>query len=127
MKFYGSIGFAVTEDDGDGVWKEKITDKKYAGDVIQYTRRKESGEHINDGLRINVQISILCYDPWFHDHMTQIRYVEYMGSKWVVESIDPTKYPSVLLTLGGLYHGDEPEEESEDSAPEETGGDSGDD
>lgn len=127
MKFYGSIGFAVTEDDGDGVWKEKITDKKYAGDVIQYTRRKESGEHINDGLRINVQISILCYDPWFHDHMTQIRYVEYMGSKWVVESIDPTKYPSVLLTLGGLYHGDEPEEESEDSAPENTGGDSGDD
>lgn len=127
MKFYGSIGFAVTEDDGNGVWKEKITDKKYAGDVVQYTRRKESGEHINDGLRINVQISILCYDPWFHDHMTQIRYVEYMGSKWVVESIDPTKYPSVLLTLGGLYHGDEPEEESQDSAPENTGGDSGDD
>ena len=127
MKFYGSIGFAVTEDDGDGIWKEKITDKMYAGDVVQYTRRKESGEHINDGLRINVQISILCYDPWFHDHMTQIRYVEYMGSKWVVESIDPTKYPSVLLTLGGLYHGDEPEEESQDSAPENTGGDSGDD
>lgn len=127
MKFYGRVGFAVTEDDGDGVWKEKITDKKYAGDVLQYTRRKESGEHINDGLRINVQISILCYDPWFHNNLSQIRYVEYMGAKWVVESIDPTKYPSVVLTLGGLYHGDEPEEESQDSASENTGDNSGDD
>ena len=127
MKFYGKVGFAVTEDDGDGVWKEKITDKKYAGDITQYTRRKESGEHINDGLRVNVQISILCYDPWFHNNLSQIRYVEYMGAKWVVESIDPTKYPSVVLTLGGLYHGDEPEEESQDSAPENTGDDSGDD
>ena len=127
MKFYGRVGFAVTEDDGNGVWKEKITDKKYAGDVLQYTRRKESGEHINDGLRINVQISILCYDPWFHNNLSQIRYVEYMGVKWVVESIDPTKYPSVVLTLGGLYHGDEPEEESQDSTSENTGDNSGDD
>lgn len=127
MKFYGKIGFSITENDDDGVWKEKITEKKYAGDVLQYTRRKESGEHINDGLRVNVQISILCYDPWFHNNLSQIRYVEYMGAKWVVESIDPTKYPSVVLTLGGLYHGDEPEEESQDSASEDTGGDSGDD
>lgn len=115
MKFYGPVGFAVTkplEDDPD-VWKEKIVEKKLSGDVLQYTRRKEAGEHIIDGLQINVQISILCLDPWFHDHFTQIRYVEYKGSKWKVESIDPTKYPSVLVTLGGLYHGDEPDESEE--------------
>ena len=125
MKFYGNIGFAVTEDKGDGVWKESITEKKYSGDVMQLTRRVESGEHINDGLRINCQISILCIDPWFHDHISYIRYAEYMGNKWTVESVDPTKYPSVLLTLGGLYHGNEPEEESQDSASEETGENSG--
>lgn len=115
MKFYGPVGFAVTkplEDDPD-VWKEVITEKKLSGDVLQYTRRKDSGEHIIDGLQINVQISILCMDPWFHDHFTQIRYVEYKGSKWKVESIDPTKYPSVVVTLGGLYHGDEPDEPEE--------------
>lgn len=113
MKFYGYIGFAITEDVGHSVWKEKITQKKYAGDVLQLTRRVDPGEHINDGLRINCQISILCYDPWFHDHVSQIRYAEYMGSKWIVESVDPTKYPSVVLTLGGLYHGEEPEGEPE--------------
>ena len=133
MKFYGKVGFSVTEDQGDGVWKEKIAEKTYSGDVLQYTRRKESGEHINDGLRINVQISILCLDPWFQDNISQIRYVEYQKAKWVVESIDPTKYPSVVLTLGGLYHGyepddgepDEPEEGETEEVPEDSGGDSG--
>ena len=127
MKFCGKVGFSVTEDDGDGRWIEKITDKgkTYTGDVLQYTRRKEAGEHINDGLRINAQISILTLDPWFHENVSQIRYVEYMGAKWEVESIDPTKYPSIVLTLGGLYHGDEPEEGSEDQTSEETGEDSG--
>ena len=125
MKFYGPIGFAITVDDGDGVWKEKITEKNASGDVIQLTRRVESGEHINDGLRINCQISILCIDPWFLDHISYIRYVGYLGNKWIVESVDPTKYPSVILTLGGLYHGDEPEEEPESGASEDSGGDSG--
>ena len=110
MKFYGNIGFAVTEDDGDGVWKETITDKKYAGDILRFARNKESGEHINDGLRINTQISLLL-DPWFQDHISQLRYAEYMNTKWIIDSVD-IQYPRVNLTLGGIYHGDEPEEDS---------------
>lgn len=131
MKFYGNIGFAVTVDDGDGVWKETITDKKYTGDVMRLSRNRESGEHINDGLRINTQISLLL-DPWFQEHLSQIRYVEYMNTKWIAESVE-VQYPRVNITLGGIYHGyepddgksDEPEKESEDSASEETRGNSG--
>lgn len=130
MKFYGKVGFAVTEDEGDGVWKEKITDKKYTGDVLHLQKNRDSGEHINDGLRLNSQFSILM-DPWFYDHLASIRYIEYMGAKWIVETVDPTNYPRVLLTPGGIYHGDEPEQEdeseetSEEGTSEETGGDSG--
>ena len=115
MKFYGAVGFSITEplEDDPDVWKPKIVEKKYAGDVLQYTRRKESGEHINDGLLLNVQISILSLDPWFHSNISQIAYVTYLGNKWKVDAIDPTKYPSVVLTLGGLYHGDEPDEPEE--------------
>lgn len=119
MKFYGPIGFSITEplEDDPDVWKPRIVEKKYTGDILQYTRRKDAGEHIIDGLQINVQISILTLDPWFHNNITQIAYVTYLGIKWKVESIDPTKYPSVVLTLGGLYHGDEPDK----SEVEETG------
>lgn len=124
MKFYGNIGFSVTEDMGDSVWKEKITDKKYSGDILRLQRNKDAGEHINDGLRLNSQFSILM-DPWFQDHLSSIRYIEYMGSKWTIESVDPTNYPRVLLTPGGLYHEDEPEEEPEETPGSETEGDSG--
>lgn len=128
MKYYGNIGFSETVDDGDGVWKEKITDKKYSGDVLRLQRSKNAGEHINDGLRLNSQFSILM-DPWFQDHFSSVKYIEYMGSKWTVETLDPTNYPRVLITPGGLYHGyepdDEPEEETPVETPEETGGDSG--
>ena len=116
MKFYGPIGFSETKEIEDGVWRSTIVEKKYTGDILQYSRRRDSGEHINDGLRVNVQISILCLDPWFHNNLSQIQYVEYMGAKWKVETIGPSEYPSVLLTLGGLYHGDEPEEIEEAGA-----------
>lgn len=124
MKFCGKIGFEVTVDDGDGVWKPTITDKTYTGDVLRLIRNKDSGEHINDGLRLNSQFSILM-DPWFQDHFSSIKYIEYMGTKWTIESADPTNYPRILLTPGGIYHGDEPEEGTESSTSEETGGDSG--
>lgn len=131
MKFYGKIGFAVTVDDGDGIWKETITDKKYAGDITRLSRNRESGEHINDGLRINTQISLLL-DPWFQEHLSQIRYVEYMSAKWIAESVE-VQYPRVNITLGGIYHGyepddgesDEPEEGETEEVPEDSGGDSG--
>ena len=123
MKFYGNVGFTVTVDDGDGVWNEKITDKKYSGDVLRLIRNKDSGEHINDGLRLNSQFSLLM-DSWFQNNFASVRYVEYMGTKWSVESIE-NQYPRVLITPGGIYHGDEPEEEPEGSTSEDTGGDSG--
>lgn len=123
MKFYGKIGFAVTVDDGDGVHAPKLTAKPYAGDVLRLSRNKDSGEHINDGLRLNSQFSILM-DPWFQDHFSSIKYIEFMNTKWTVESVE-LQYPRVLLTPGGIYHGDEPEEEPEGSTSEETGGDSG--
>lgn len=107
MKFYGKIGFAVTVDDGDGVWKEKITDRKYSGDVVRLIRNKEAGEHINDGLRLNSQFSILL-DPWFQEHLSQIRYIEYAGANWIAETIE-VQYPRVLITPGGIYHGEESE------------------
>lgn len=123
MKFYGNIGFAVTEKTSPGVWTPTITTKKYSGDILQLSKRLDSGEHINDGLRLNVQISIVC-DPWFQENLSRILYVEYLGSKWKVETITPS-YPRMTLTLGGLYNEDEEEEIDDDETP--GSGDSGED
>ena len=135
MKFYGKIGFEITEDKGDDIWQEVVVEKTYYGDILRLQKNKDSGEHINDGLRLNSQFSILM-DPWFQNHLSAVRYIEYMGAKWTIDSVDPTNYPRVLLTPGGLYHGnepepddpgdpDEPEEGEEGETGESTEGDSG--
>lgn len=122
MKFYGKIGFSITEKTSPGIWTPSITTRNYSGDVIQLTKRLDSGEHINDGLRLNVQISIIC-DPWFQENLSRTAYVEYLGNKWKIESISP-QYPRMILTLGGLYH-EEEEEIDEDNSSDS--GDSGED
>ena len=34
-KFYGVIGYITTEETKPGVWEEKITERKYAGELLQ--------------------------------------------------------------------------------------------
>ena len=41
-KFYGVIGYAVTDEIRPGVWGEKITVRNYYGDVIRNTRQYQS-------------------------------------------------------------------------------------
>lgn len=102
MKFYGNIAFRNTAETLPDVWTEEIKTKTYYGDVQKLSKRNESGEHVIDGLRINTSISVLM-DPWMSDNFQNILYVEYMNSKWKVESAE-ILYPRIVLTLGGLYN-----------------------
>ena len=43
-KFYGAIGYSVTEEIRPGVWGEKITVRDYYGDVIRNTRQYQSSD-----------------------------------------------------------------------------------
>jgi len=107
-KFYGPIGYAVTEETSPGVWKEKITEKNYYGDVIRNTRRWQAGSGINDDLEINNQLSIVS-DPYAQTHFHTMRYVTWMGSRWKVTNVE-VQFPRLLLTIGGVYNGPEPED-----------------
>ena len=43
-KFYGNIGFFETKDNGNGVWKQQITEKPYYGDFMrQISQNQNSG------------------------------------------------------------------------------------
>ena len=56
-KFYGAIGYAVTEEIRPGVWGEKITVRDYYGDVIRNTRQYQSSDNLNDNLNVsNVEV-----------------------------------------------------------------------
>lgn len=100
-KTYGAIGFAVIEEPSPGVYKETIEERNYYGDLIRNTRRLQTSDKLNDDINVANEISIIS-DPYANQNFHAIRYVEFMGSKWKVSSVE-VSYPRLILTLGGLY------------------------
>lgn len=103
-KFKGVVGFAETVETEPGIYDEKITERRYSGDLLRNNRRLESSDNINDNINISNEISILA-DAYAFRHFHAMRYVEFEGAKWKVSSVDATKRPRLVLTLGGLYNG----------------------
>ncbi len=102
-KFYGAIGYAVTEETKPGVWMEKITERMYYGDLTRNTRKLQSTDQLNDNINVANEISIVA-DPFANENFHSMKYVEFMGAKWKITSIE-VQYPRLILTVGGVYNG----------------------
>ncbi len=102
-KFYGKIGYAMTKETTPGVWVEEIVERSYYGDVIRNIRRLQGSENLNDDINVSNEISIVA-DAFANQNFHSMRYVEYMGAKWKVSSVE-VKYPRLILNIGGVYNG----------------------
>lgn len=102
-KFYGAIGFGVTEETAPGVWTEKIVERNYYGDLIRNTRKYQSSGNLNDDLTISNEISIIA-DPYVNENFHLMKYVTFMGAKWKISNVD-VQYPRLILSIGGIYNG----------------------
>lgn len=102
-KFYGVIGYAVTEETKPGVWMEKITERMYYGDLTRNTRKLQSTDQLNDNINVANEISIIA-DPFANENFHSMKYVEFMGAKWKITSIE-VQHPRLILTVGGVYNG----------------------
>lgn len=101
-KFFGKIGYGVTEEVKPGVWKNKITEREYFGDLTRITRRLESASQVNDNINISNEISIVA-DPFAYENFHSMLYAEYNGAKWRISSVE-VQYPRLILSIGGLYN-----------------------
>lgn len=101
-KYYGTVGYAVTEETAPDVWQETITERQYSGDILRLTRKWEGSERLNDNLNVSNRISILA-DPFAYDNFHLIRYCTWMGTKWKVTHVE-VAYPRLTLDLGGVYN-----------------------
>ena len=106
-KYFGKIGYGVTEETRPGVYEQNITVKEYYGDIVRNSRRLENGGKVNDDLNINMNLSIVA-DPFAYQNFHQLKYVEYMGTKWKATSVEP-QFPRLIITLGGVYNGEDGE------------------
>ena len=101
-KWCGIIGYAEQVETTPGVWSEQITERKYYGDVIRNNRRLQSAGKLNDDINVGNEISIIA-DPFANNNFHSMRYVEFMGTKWKVATVD-VQYPRLILSLGGVYN-----------------------
>ena len=102
-KFYGKIGFAETVETSPGVFVEKIVERSYYGDVLEYSRRLQSSDKVNDNVELTNQLSIVADENAF-SKLSGIRYAIFMGIKWKISSVK-VQYPRLLLTLGDEWNG----------------------
>lgn len=103
-KFYGAIGYGIPTEIEPGIWDDKIEEREYRGDVYRFTTQwSSSSESTNDDLTVNNQISIIS-DPFAEKNSHYMKYVQFMGAKWKIKSIE-VKYPRLVLTIGGVYNG----------------------
>ena len=107
-KFFGKVGYCETVETSPGVWTEQISEREYFGDVIRNHKRIQNSEHLNDNLDVTNQISIVA-DPFAYSHFHAMRYVDWMGAKWKITDVE-VEYPRLLLSMGGVYNGPEPED-----------------
>ncbi len=106
MKYYGNIGFAVSEEkmvDGQhtGVWEQRITVKKYYGELSKPVNKWQNGSGANQDASFSSQLSIVS-DPFAIENFHSIKYAEFLGVKWKVTAVEIMR-PRLLLTLGGEY------------------------
>ena len=104
-RWFGKVGYSETVETAPGVWMPQDTIREYYGDVTRNaTRWTGNSDSTNDDLTVNTQISIVA-DPFAVEKFYSIKWIEFMGVKWSVDSVDPTQPPRLILNLGGVYNG----------------------
>jgi hypothetical protein len=106
MKFYGKVGYGAPVETAPGVNSVVITEVPYFGDVVRNSRVLREGDRVNDDLSVDNSISSVA-DAYAIQNIFAIRYVEWMGTLWVVSNVD-IQSPRLLLRLGGVYNGPKP-------------------
>lgn len=106
MKFYGRVGYAENSETSQDVWDDSIIERMYVGDVLSNNRRANNGESVNDNLDISNRISVVA-DAFAYEHFFNMKYVEWMGTLWKIQSVEVQR-PRLILSLGGVYNGPTP-------------------
>lgn len=102
-KFYGPVGYGISEETAPGVFTQTMVEHPYYGDVIKNSRKLENGDKVNNDISVGNSISILA-DAYANEHFFAMRYVKWAGVLWKVDDVT-VESPRLILRLGGVYDG----------------------
>lgn len=103
MRFYGEVGYIIPVEKSRGLFVDEEIKRLYSGEFIRMSSSWKNGEGINDDLTLGNRISIVG-DPFAYEHFSSIKFVDFGGAKWKVNSIE-VSFPRLILSIGGLYNG----------------------
>ena len=104
-KYFGKIGYTMTQESRPGIWEDAIIERQYYGDILRNARRLENTDgSIIDSPVLNNSISVVA-DEYAYEHYWAMRYVELNGVLWKITNVEVQR-PRLLLTIGGLWNGD---------------------
>lgn len=101
-KFFGKIGYAMTQETKPGVWTDQIIEHEYYGDLLRNSYRFQTSDKVNDDVLIANEFSIIA-DSFAKDNFHLMRYIEFEGTKWKIINVE-VRYPRLNLTVGGIYN-----------------------
>lgn len=102
-KWSGNIGFSEQIEYEPGCWEDSITVKHYYGDIIRNINKLQNSGGINDNVVIANNFSIVA-DPYAKQNFQNMRYLEFFGTKWKVESVE-VQFPRLVISVGGPWNG----------------------
>lgn len=105
-RFYGMIGYGENRETTPGVWEEHIIERPYKGDLVRSYRKLQESDKLNYDLAVANSISIVA-DAYAYEHFFAIRYVEWSGARWTVQTVEVQR-PRLVLELGKVYDGPTP-------------------
>ena len=106
-KFAGLVGYALEKETSPGVWTNEVVERKMRGDVIRLSSSfradgRRNIDKVHDDVSLDHRISLVA-DPFAYENFTCIKYINYLGQKWKVESIEVQR-PRLILSVGGLWN-----------------------
>ena len=104
-KFFGKVGFIHYVEAPGSVYKEVREERDYYGDTVRISNRFERSDKVNDDLTLSEEISIVA-DAFAINNFQSIRYVNYLGANWKVNSARVER-PRIIMEVGGVYNGEE--------------------
>ena len=102
-KWFGKIGYAITEETEPGLWEPQIVEREYYGDMTNDRRKRQNSGNVNDDISLANVLSIIA-DPFANHNCSNMVYAEIMGTKWKISDVE-IQFPRLLLTVGGVYNG----------------------
>lgn len=101
-RYFGSIGYAITEETEPGVWEEELVEREYYGDILHFRSHAINDNKVNGDFNIQNKISIIA-DPYAYEHFSAMRYLTFAGAKWRISEVE-VQSPRLIISVGGLYH-----------------------